>query len=238
MRLLYAMSLVIIQLFFLSIDLNAQDDYYEGEDDDLPYSAWMFEGAFSIFDPINTFGQNVEGSRSGFNVNVLKQTKPESDVFVGLGAYYTQIGSDLQENVTSSNEPVDDLASSNILGFDLILRYYPDLVFSIFEPFAEVTLGTRFFYTITKSYFPNFDETLDYRTNEMNSSLSYGFGFGTHVIVSDNWAINLKMNYQLANIGKYYVENGENNVDPLTNFDLKNTSTDWIRYDIGVSFIF
>ena len=238
MKLLYAMSFVFLQLLFSINELSAQDGYHEEDENDQNYSAWMFEGAFSIFDPINTFGLHVDGSKSGFNFSVLKQAKPESDVFIGLSGYYTQIGSDLQQNITSSNEPVDDIATSNILGFDIIFRYYPDLVFSVFEPFAEATLGTRFFYTITKSYFPDFDETIDYRTNEFNTSLTYGFGLGTHIILSSDWALNLKMNYQLANIGKYYVENGENNVDPLTNFDLKNSSTDWIRYDIGVSFIF
>jgi hypothetical protein len=232
------MSLVILQLLFLSDELYAQNDNYDEEYDEQTYSAWMFEGAFSIFDPINTFGQNVEGSKAGFNLSLFKQAKPGSDVFIGLTGYYTQIGSDLQENFTSTNEPVDDLVSSNVLGFDIVFRYYPDLVFSILEPFAEATFGTRFYYSISKSYYPDFDETLDYMTNELNSSLAYGFGFGTHVILSDSWAINLKMNYQLANIAKYYVENGENNVDPLTNFDLKNSSTDWIRYDIGASFIF
>ena len=238
MRLLIIMTLIFLQLLILNQSAVAQDEDYSEEEYTESYAAWMFEASYTLFDPINTFGRAVEGAKSGFNISVLKQAKPGSDMFFGLSGYYTQLGNDVQENVTSQGEAVDDIASSNVLGFDFTLRYYPDLVFGIVEPFVEAHLGTRFYYTITKSYFPVFDETIDYRANETNSSLAYGFGLGTHVVIDESWALNFKCSYQLANIARYYVKNGENNVDPLENFDLEFSSTDWIRYDIGVSFIF
>ena len=203
------------------------------------FNIWIADANIAIVDPINNFGEEVVGGKVGFSISVLRQVKPESSMFIGLGSYYARIARDLQENVTTEGDAVDDIANSNMLGFDILFRYYPNVYIWQFEPYIEGTIGYRTFYTVTKSFFPDFNETSNYQTNEFNGALSYGFGLGTHIYVDTKWSINLKFNFQVANIANYYIEREvKNSLDPLENMSLENSQTDLLRFDIGISYLY
>ena len=179
-------------------------------------------------------------AKIGFSIAAYSPFNGDEQVYIGIISHYTLLSRDVQENVTLNGEDVNDIANSSMLGLDLGFRYYPSIYFLNIEPYVEVNLGARSFYTVTKSFFPDLNETTDRQTNEFNVVLAYGFACGTHIFVNDETAINLKVNFQLSNIARYYVDSPENpnNTNPLDNFDLETSQTDFIRYDLGVSYFF
>jgi len=225
--------------FLSATMIFAQETESEDEDTEA-YSSSIIEASISILDPIFNFGDEIDGIRMSFNGGYYHPVGEGDQMYIGLSTSYSMIDRDVQLNVTAAGENVNDIANSNMLAIDLAMRYYANFSFLNIEPYIEANLGTRSFYTVTKAFFPDLDETVDRQSREFNIALGYGFSGGIHIYVGDQTALNLKTNFQFSNIAKYYseLEDNPNNPMPIDNFELQTSQTDFIRYDLGVSYFF
>jgi len=239
MQRLRAILSFFLLIFFVSNSIIAQEQEVEEEYTE-SYASSIIEGSISILDPIFNFGDEIDGIRLSLNAGYYHPLGEDNQMYLGFSGYYAQLDRDVQQNVTSAGENVNDIANSNMVGLDFGMRYYPNFSVLNIEPYIEANLGARSFYTVTKAFFPDLDETIDRETQEFNIAMGYGFSLGLHIYVSDETAINLKTNFQFSNIARYYseLEDNPNNEFPIDNFELQTSQTDFIRYDLGVSYFF
>lgn len=204
----------------------------------------FLEAGLSYLQPTGSFGRNVNNPKLALQLGYLRQVKIDKPLFWGIDLYYTSLGSEsdvIQEIIDFSFVDFDVRTSSHLLGFNGKLRYYPDFYIGKLEFYAEAVLGYKWLYTTTNRTVSGDSETSDTQFEESNFSLTYGVAGGLHYpLKSDNTFLSFSVNYLPGLSINYYVENPDNQIDTSTldYFDLKKSTTDIFRYDIGITYRF
>ena len=81
-------------------------------------------------------------------------------------------------------------------------------------------------------------ESSDFMFEESNFSLTYGISAGLNYRVKENVYINFKANYLPGLSTAYYAKDKNNQIEfsSIDQFNLKNSTTDILRWDLGVTF--
>lgn len=204
----------------------------------------FLEAGLSYLQPSGSFGRNVTSAKLAFQMGYLRQVKSDKPLFWGVNLYYTTLGSAsdvVQEIIDFSLVDFDLQTNSHLLGFNGKLRYYPDFYIGKLEFYVEAQLGYKWLYTITNRTVSGDSETSDSEFEEGNLSLTYGLAGGLHYpIKGDNTFLNFSINYLPGLSERYYVENPDNQISTSTldYFDLRKSTTDIFRYDLGITFRF
>ncbi len=204
----------------------------------------FLEAGLSFMQPTGSFGRNVTSPKLAVNFGYLRQVNVDKPLFWGLSVYYSKLGSAsdvVQEIIDFSLVDFDFSTNSHLLGFNGKLRYYPDFYIGKLEFYIEAQLGYKWLYTTTNRTVSGDSETSDTNVEEGNLSLTYGLSGGLHYpIKGDNTFLNFSVNFLPGLSERYYVENPNNSISTSTldYFDLKKSTTDIFRYDLGITYRF
>ena len=204
----------------------------------------FLEASLSYLQPSGSLERNVASPKLAIQMGYLRQVRADKPLFWGVNVFYTTLGSAsdvVQEIIDFSLVDFDFQTTSHLLGFGGKLRYYPDFYIGKLEFYVEVQLGYKWLYTTTNRTVSGDSETSDSQFEEGNLSLTYGLSGGLHYpIKGDNTFLNCRINYLPGLSERYYVENPNNQISSSTldYFDLKRSTTDIFRYDLGITFRF
>ena len=221
---------------------DAEDTYMEDVS-----RVHFFEANFSMYSPLDAFSEKI--SRDflyGFSIAYLLQLQKEKPSFLGFEAFHMNLGVfNKNYDVVVGNETLElsGKVASNALGLNVIYRHYPPLKWKRFEPYFEGQFGMKFLYSYLSETGAFLDEepyeNFDFLTT--NWVLTYGGAFGTQIHISDFYYLNLKTSYHFAVSGEYERRLTENldMIDfPQEAFETVQSSTNMIKIDLGMTFLF
>ncbi|KXK39538.1 MAG: hypothetical protein J5I52_04520 [Saprospiraceae bacterium] len=205
------------------------------------YKVSFFEAGLSLFQPVGPFGNN-NSNRMGIEMGYLRQIKQDKPSFWGISIYYTNLGS--ESGVTTHvvdyyYVTFDESTTSNVLGFDGRFRFYPDIYLGPIECYVEGHLGYKWLYTLT-SLTVQGEDSSDTNFDSGSLSLTYGASVGLQIPIASEWYLNAKASYLPGLSVDYYSKNPKNTIQDkiLDAFDKHHSTTDIVRYDLGVTYRF
>lgn len=223
-----------------------EDEYYQVEvESDMyeePGRVFLAEFMLDLSDPVGTFGENVESPGFGISMAAFMQAKPTTSHFYGLDFRYQQF-----QSVSNIHDVLidgvyysfDSRASTNLANFSLKYRYYPSFSLWIFEPYIEGGIGYNWWFTSYSTRDIEFENEFNTNIEKGELSFTYGMTVGMQFAVSSMCYINTKVEYAPGNTSEYHARNDVNNYgDPLEAYTLRKTTTDLVRYAIGVTLAF
>ncbi|MBK9735702.1 MAG: hypothetical protein IPO92_12340 [Saprospiraceae bacterium] len=201
----------------------------------------FFEINLCAIKPIGAFKKNIPSTKPGIEIAYLRQIKAEKPLFWGLSFYYTQLGNSsatLEEFLDFALVDFNYSTTSNLMGLNGKFRFYPDISLGRLEPYLEAQLGYKWLYTGTTKTLASDTESSDFMFEESNFSLTYGISAGLNYRVKENVYINFKANYLPGLSTAYYAKDKNNQIEfsSIDQFNLKNSTTDILRWDLGVTF--
>lgn len=204
----------------------------------------FMEGNITLNKATGFFGRNVKDIKVGLEAGYLRQLNLEKPVFWGISAYYQSIG---RSGTYTFEEPLDlnlvkfDYRTvSQLIGLNGKLRFYPNLYLGKMEIYLEALFGYKWLFTTTNKTLVSDNESSDTNIEKGSLSLTYGLASGVNYPVSHSLYLNVRANYLPGLSKQYYVLDDTNDItnSTLNLFDLKKSTTDIIRWDIGVTWRF
>ncbi|MBK8350005.1 MAG: hypothetical protein IPL08_21215 [Saprospiraceae bacterium] len=201
----------------------------------------FLEGSICFTKASGFFARQIPEYKFGFDVGFLRQVKTEKPLFWGMDIYYNNLGSTsatIEEILDFNFVNFDYSTTSNLLGANARMRFYPDIYLFGIEPYMEAHLGYKWFFTNTTKAFSDDAESSDTNLEKGSLSLSYGISLGFNIPISNKLYLNLKGSYLPGLSTPYYALRPENSIvtSTLDGFDLKRSTTDIFRWDLGVTY--
>lgn len=207
---------------------------------------------FNIGIPLNNFNDNIDGLGFGFGGNFLVRTNPNADVPVlagisgGINIYDRERRNQL---ILIDGVTVDGrltTRNSIFLGHG-VLRVLPPVNVRI-QPYIDGMFGLKNLYTRT-----TIEEIIEFEENEVIESyiengdwaFSYGGALGIQAMIVGHEGVfilfDIRCAYLKGNAATYLVRSDDPNIqifDPIDAFEERNSTTDMLIPQIGVSFVF
>jgi len=243
--------LFFLTLFSLSVPTFGQEEEsYENNEEVYEEEisrVYFAEINFSIFAPLDAFAEKIEkDALYGFSLGFLYQLQKEKPSFMGIEAFHMNLGSfssDYEAIVGAEQLILTGRVASNALGINLNYRYYPSLKVGRLEPYLEGHLGTKWMYSYLSETGTFLDEepydNFDFLEGEW--VLAYGGALGFQINVSGFYYLNFKSTYHFAVSGEYQKRISENMgfVEfPQEAFETVQSSTNFVKFDLGMTFLF
>lgn len=189
------------------------------------------------------FGNNVKTGKVGFEFGYLRQFKEEKPLFWGVSIFYNQINkfeATITEILDFQLVDFDYTTKSNLLGCNGKMRFYPNIYIGKIEWYIEAQIGYKWLFTNTTKVLNNDSESSDTNTEKGSLSLTYGVSTGLNYPISEEIFLNLRGNYLPGLSVPYYVLNPGNEIrnSTIDRFDLKRSTTDILRWDLGITYRF
>lgn len=222
---------------------HAQDTVFA--DAPLDQRVFMIEGGGSLYFPQNAFARNVDHTLYGINIGGFAQVIKSQPLFAGFGLSFAGLGSFNsainRQFDTGPIEQWDSSTGSKIVGFHFTGRYFLDIGSQDIMPFLELQAGSNFFYTSTNLTFPGSDESSS-SFDKSDFIGFYGGGGGLSISMTDRIYLTTRVNVVFGQSGKYFIKARDFLDNPFSEtidaFDLKQTSTDMILWNIGLTYTF
>ncbi|MEM9548529.1 MAG: hypothetical protein AAGA77_21265 [Bacteroidota bacterium] len=220
---------------------------YEEEEYEEISRVYFAEANFSIYSPLDAFSEKIErNTLYGFSLGFLMQLQKEKPSFIGVEVFHLHLGmysSDYEAVIGSEQLILSGRVSSNNLGINLNYRYYLPFKVSRIEPYLEGQLGVKWMYSyLTES--GSFSDGEEYNNFDFLTGtwvLSYGGALGFQIHLTDVYYLNLKSSYHFAVSGEYERRIQEN-LDavefPQEAFETVQSSTNFVKFDLGLTFLF
>ena len=242
--------LILCVILFFHLPVFTQEDTYEEEGEAYEEEAsrvHFFEANFSLYSPLDAFSERISKDfLYGFSASYLLQLQKEKPSFLGFEAFHMNFGvftKNYDAAVGNETLELSGKVASNALGLNLLYRHYPPLKWKRLEPYFEGQFGMKFLYSYLSETGAFFDEepyeNFDFLTT--NWVLTYGGAFGTQIHISDFYYLNIKTSYHFAVSGEYERRLTENLdlIDfPQEAFETVQSSTNMIKIDLGMTFLF
>lgn len=203
--------------------------------------------SFSVGNPVGEFGDNIEDP--GFGGRIWGGVGPaNSPVLVGLDLGLMVYGRESRTEPFSTTIPdvtVDVVTSNNIVNGHLFFRLQPPN--GTFRPYADGLVGLRHLFTDTRIKNEGFDdEDIARSTNFDDSALSYGLGGGVQMRVGGGGLeggpqgvyVDLGVRYLLGTQAQYLKEGSIRREGTNITFDVSESETNLLVFQIGVTFKF
>ncbi|MCZ2102439.1 MAG: hypothetical protein LC107_12990 [Chitinophagales bacterium] len=203
----------------------------------------FLEGSLSYLVPSGPFSKNITTNHLGFELGYLRQIDEDQPFFWGISAYYFNIGSFhaiTTEVIDFGIYDFDSATNSNLIGLDGKFRYYPNINLGPIELYLEAMLGFKWLFTFTRKELVDQADTSSGEFDEGQIALSYGMNAGLQVKLSRDIYLNGKGGYYPGLSVPYYAlsDQGKSIYTTLDAFDRKRSTTDIIRFDLGITYIF
>ncbi len=203
----------------------------------------FFEGGISYLIPIGSFGQHINSNHLGLEMAYLRQVGYERPLFWGVSMYFTNIGSFnaiTTEVIDFGIYDFNSTTKSNLIGLDGKFRYYPDLNLGKVEWYIEAVLGFKWLFIYTSKTFIDSHDSSSSHIDKGEIGLNYGVNTGFQYKINDNMYLNLKGGYYQGLSTPYFAYNNDrtNFYTTLDKFDLKQSTTDLIHIDLGITYRF
>ncbi|MFN8318191.1 MAG: hypothetical protein U0V54_02095 [Saprospiraceae bacterium] len=194
--------------------------------------------------PMGAFKSKIHDMQAQFNLSAFGQMKAESPLFFGFELGYSVLqdfGTTLPFTIDGIEEEWNVETNSQILYTELACRYYfPFKVYTV-DFFSEFNLGTNILFTTTTFTPPDPEEAGDTDTNKSAITVRYGAGLGFHVPVYEMLYLQGRVNYAAGLSTRFYAQ--KDSVAPIQEstieaFELQKSTTDILKWDIGLTFTF
>ncbi len=248
--LLWGRFISFLLLLFLNLTVVGQEMEVEVIDEDTTsYRVYFAEPSFSIFLPQGNFHRVLDSDINyGFSYAMLFQLQTEKPMFAGFDLYYGHIDSHSTEwdGFFDNGDPAEfeSTVNSSFVGVNGIIRYYPDISIWIIEAYMEGSFGIKWFntYQSTTSYFEGTEEDSDVEFVENDISLTYGAAVGLQLALTNNIYFNTKLNYLPGLSVQYDVQLPDSEIqniqDPIQAFEQKQSRSDVVMINGGLTFVF
>lgn len=191
--------------------------------------------------PVGAFKEKQPEIGIGFSGNVLVEVrKPLS---VGLDVSWQQYDSEFDFFLETNQNTFESFttkeeANNNILGINAVFRVEPEVNFFL-KPYLEGTFGVNRFHTKTVFSDADSDEQLNTISEHSDWALTYGAAAGVLVNVWQGLLfLDLKCAYRIGNTAQYYTRIEDANFAvPLDNFELRQSPTNMVIPQIGLTFL-
>ena len=189
------------------------------------------------------FKRNIQEDLFGLEFGYLRQLKLDKPIFWGISIYYTKLGNNsgtFQEVVDFEIFDFDYTTTSNLLGFNGKVRFYPTLYLGKIETYIEAQLGYKWLFTNTTRSVVGDSDSSDTNTEKGALSLTYGGAIGINIPLNNRLYLNFRANYLPGLSVPYYAYNYQNELvsSTLDGFDLKRSTTNIVRWDLGIIYRF
>ncbi len=225
------------------------EEYFE-EGDFLPRFSLGIE--FSVGIPLNKFKENLNTIGVGASGSFLIRTNPSSNipVFAGLSGGVVTYDSESQNQIIIIDGATIDarLITRNSVFFGHgIFRVLPPVNISV-QPYFDGMIGFKNLYTRTTLEDREFaaeDGSIESYIEQGDWAFSYGGAVGAQILVGGNESLfimlDARVSYLVGNAADYLVRIEDPNVqivDTIDAFEEKNSTTDMMIPQLGVTFIF
>jgi len=205
------------------------------------------EGNFSMYAPLDAFSEKIDKTLLyGFSLGYLVQLQKGKPSFIGIEAFHMNLGlySKSYDDVIGT-DPIEltGKVASNGLGINLNYRYYPPFKIGRIESYLEGHLGMKWLYSYLSETGAFLDDEPYSNFDFLDGDwvLTYGGAFGMQIHISDFYYLNFKSTYHFAVSGEYQRRLTDNLgiIDfPQEAFETVQSSTNFVKIDIGMTFLF
>ena len=211
-----------------------------------------FEGGlnFNVGNPIGEFGDQIEDPGFGGSLwaGAGLSTAP---ILVGVDFGFLIYGRERRVEPFSTTIPdvtVEVVTENNIATGHLFVRLQPPS--GAFRPYGDAFVGFNYLFTDTRIRNEGFsDEDIARSTNFDDTALSYGFGGGVQIEVWNAGdrrteegpkavSIDLGVRYQLGTQASYLSEGSIRREGTRVTFDVTDSETSLMVFNLGVGFRF
>ncbi len=233
----------ILLLFFLySLQSFSQDIYREESEENTTDQFPMFIGIYpSISIPVGAFSDNMNriGLGGGFEFLVnIKQTQ----FYAGFASNIANYGNETLEFIDTDGFTLDWKTNSSLWDNHLLVQYEP-LMKQEFQLYVQGKIGINHFFTVTKLVDEETggeNEVLERFVDGKSTTFSYGGSIGALIPLDKEWhfMLDLRASYLRGTNASYYSKLNNFTIvgDTLDAFDLQESTTNMLRFEVGVLF--
>ncbi len=205
---------------------------------------YMVSAAIGGLQPSGAFKKKIQDMQTQFNLSGFGQVKAESPLFAGFELGYSNLqryGTTLPFIVDGITEDWSVETKSQILYMEISTRYYFPFKIYTLDFFSEFGIGTNILFTTTAFTPPNSEEASETDTDKSSVTLRYGAGLGFHLPIYEMIYIQGRVNYAGGLSTQYY--GLKDRIEPIVDstieaFELQKSTTDILKWDIGLTFAF
>ncbi len=197
---------------------------------------------YSSFWPEGDFKNQFNQVRSGLNVEYLHQLHYRIPVFGGFQISYhplARVNATLEKYIDFALVDVEHSTLSQIAGIYGNTRYYPPFRLPRTDFYLEFGVGGVIPYITTSKTIKN-TESVDFRYEKADISLSYFFSSGFNVKLNDQLFLDLKASYCSGLSAIYYFPSRQNQIRETT-FDAFNKYSGIVEFwniNLGINIPF
>lgn len=233
-------TLQLLIIFVLTISFSQAQDAASEEN----YSRIIMpEASFSVLKPVGIFSDFHPATGIGMEGGIHFQLDIAHPYTIGfLGSYHYFNGQSIEfvEKIGGIDTDLCENVTSQVMTLLGTFRYYPPLLDSEVKVYTDLYFGPKVFFTTYRlTDLEGGDFVNDFSVEKSDVSLSYGIGFGLQIPLWKYIHLNLKSSY-LPGVSASYYSKIEPEVEApkfaLDAFEIKNSSTNAILFNIGLSF--
>jgi len=242
-------------LFFAFTVVSSQEEFQNADSLDIEYfdeydvfRVHFIDVSLSVYSPYGAFSDKVDADvLFGFSSSYLYQVKLEKAAFIGAEFYYGHLGAfsrNYEGAIGNEVIPINGKMTSKFLGLNLLIRYYPAIKIGPIEPFFEGQFGGKWMNS-TLSEGGTFSDEEPYSSYEVVQGTFkpvYGGALGLQSNLNENLYLSLKGSYSVSSSGEYYTKadlsDGMVPEFPIDGFDLVKSTTDFIKIDFGITYLY
>lgn len=194
--------------------------------------------------PAGAFGNKIGNTGFQFNLAGFMQYKSEKPLFLGGELVYSQLQRFSESIIIQSgsiSEEWNVSTVSQMMYMGGVVRYYLPVKSGTVDFFSEFSLGSTYFFTNTTFTPPGSEEAAESNLEASSFSVRYGACFGLNLLLTKNLYLQTRLAYHAGLAASYYAKKEIIPIireSTLEAFQRQKTTTDAIKWDIGLTFAF
>jgi hypothetical protein len=205
---------------------------------------WMASAHLAYYMPQQPVSRILDHNHIGFHVEAQYRVLYNKPFLAG--AYFDEYVLSrhvIKYEYSSGNGPIDvkEIANTRRISGGITAGFYPEINW-LLQPYVQGRFGLAVFQTSSILHDRDTGEEIE-RISEYNSATpSYGIDLGMH-IVPNIWYIrgDVRVGYDANTSTSYMLLDEENAGDtgyPIDYFDLHTSAGHWLKFSVGLSYLF